>query len=831
MAEAHNVSLAFQDTHLHGVEEDFELVHIRQENFQVSYNHHGVVLFIPNPRSIGRRIAKKVYQFRNHVVSSLYPLPIQLVYVVSIAYIGFMLDADREGWWRNNAIADFVWAVDSKMNLLSSHLPIAVRVAYQSAIVGVLVIMIFMYIHRLLLKVLLSYQGWMDAPKSKMTLAWGAMLKIFYLGGGRQPNTYSFNVAMPTMPIPSAKDTVARYLKSVEVCLSPSKYQYIKELADEFLASSELTKMQGLLHVKKLMTSNYVSDWWLKYVYLRGRSSLLINSNYYGLGFASHLPSKKQTSRAGFLTHELIVLKTMLDREQLEPLLIQKLVPLCMNQYQFMFSATRVPHREADEIRQYDSGESRHVVVNYKGLMYKMEVFDKQTGEVSTPHHLERSLEYIVQHADHRLASENFSEADLSIPALTGANRTVWAEARDKHFSAGVNRASLNLVENSIFTLCLDDHEPQTWTEQGKNLLHGDGTGLWADKSFNLVVFRNGIAGINGEHSWGDAPVAAHMWETVSGREIKSDPYDRKTGCLKPSTAEEDKDLVSTDSLATLLTKNLDAEAKKGSVVSGKARVPTAVNFRMNPDLEKTILECKAEIIAAGEDLELNVFSFDKFGKDRIKKVKCSPDGFIQMAFQLAYYREAKIHPLTYESSMTRMFKDGRTETIRSCTSKAAAFVKACEDPKVSKAETLELLRDACRNHSEISKEAMKGEGVDRHLFALYVVAMGLGAESKFLSEALNMKWKLSTSQLPQRQGDPADWGGKHVQQDDKYFSPSGGFGPVDDSGYGVSYNIAGEKTIFFHVASKKSCPETDSVKFSENIQKALQDMADLLED
>jgi hypothetical protein len=41
---------------------------------------------------------------------------------------------------------------------------------------------------------------------------------------------------------------------------------------------------------------------------------------------------------------------------------------------------------------------------------------------------------------------------------------------------------------------------------------------------------------------------------------------------------------------------------------------------------------------------------------------------------------------------------------------------------------------------------------VDRHLFALYVVAMGMGVEVPFLQEALSLPWRLSTSQLPQRQ-------------------------------------------------------------------------------
>jgi carnitine O-palmitoyltransferase 1 len=44
--------------------------------------------------------------------------------------------------------------------------------------------------------------------------------------------------------------------------------------------------------------------------------------------------------------------------------------------------------------------------------------------------------------------------------------------------------------------------------------------------------------------------------------------------------------------------------------------------------------------------------------------------------------------------------------------------------------------------------------------------------------------------------------------------SAGGGFGPVADDGYGVSYIIAGENNIFFHVSSKKSSSVTVSLRF-----------------
>jgi carnitine O-palmitoyltransferase 1 len=39
--------------------------------------------------------------------------------------------------------------------------------------------------------------------------------------------------------------------------------------------------------------------------------------------------------------------------------------------------------------------------------------------------------------------------------------------------------------------------------------------------------------------------------------------------------------------------------------------------------------------------------------------------------------------------------------------------------------------------------------------------------------------------------------------------SAGGGFGPVSDTGYGVSYIIAGENLISFHISSKRSAANT----------------------
>ncbi|CAF5050875.1 unnamed protein product, partial [Rotaria magnacalcarata] len=56
-----------------------------------------------------------------------------------------------------------------------------------------------------------------------------------------------------------------------------------------------------------------------------------------------------------------------------------------------------------------------------------------------------------------------------------------------------------------------------------------------------------------------------------------------------------------------------------------------------------------------------------------------------------------------------RLFRDGRTETVRSCSIESSAWVKAMEDPTVSREECVRLLRAACDYHQLQYRDAMSG--------------------------------------------------------------------------------------------------------------------------
>lgn len=196
------------------------------------------------------------------------------------------------------------------------------------------------------------------------------------------------------------------------------------------------------------------------------------------------------------------------------------------------------------------------------------------------------------------------------------------------------------------------------------------------------------------------------------------------------------------------------------------------------------------------------------------------------MALQLAYYRDYGKFSLTYEASMTRLFREGRTETVRPCTIESSAWVKAMENPAFSATERVNLMKEACKRHQLGYQDAMCGRGIDRHLFCLYVVSKYLEIDSPFLKEILSEPWRLSTSQTPHGQTNKMD-----LKKNPNCISAGGGFGPVADDGYGVSYIVAGEDLLFFHISSKNSCKQTSSERFSQQIVRALADIKLLFED
>ncbi|CAB4020120.1 carnitine O-palmitoyltransferase 1, liver isoform-like [Paramuricea clavata] len=65
----------------------------------------------------------------------------------------------------------------------------------------------------------------------------------------------------------------------------------------------------------------------------------------------------------------------------------------------------------------------------------------------------------------------------------------------------------------------------------------------------------------------------------------------------------------------------------------------------------------------------------------------------------------------------------------------------------------------------------------------------------------------------------------------DRSMTPGGGgFGPVADDGYGLSYLITGH-TLIVHITSKKSAPLTSASRFSDTIHESFMEMKALFDE
>ncbi len=125
-------------------------------------------------------------------------------------------------------------------------------------------------------------------------------------------------------------------------------------------------------------------------------------------------------------------------------------------------------------------------------------------------------------------------------------------------------------------------------------------------------------------------------------------------------------------------------ELYHGQNVSSAVPTPSKLSFDLSSSSVVSIQKATQQFDVLAGKHEIRVVTFEGYGKSLIKKFGVSPDAFAQMAIQLAYYKMYGVSRATYESSGTRKFKDGRTETGRSVSVESVAWVKAMQDPTIS---------------------------------------------------------------------------------------------------------------------------------------------------
>ncbi|KAL8186853.1 UNVERIFIED_CONTAM: hypothetical protein K2H54_016754 [Gekko kuhli] len=215
------------------------------------------------------------------------------------------------------------------------------------------------------------------------------------------------------------------------------------------------------------------------------------------------------------------------------------------------------------------------------------------------------------------------------------------------------------------------------------------------------------------------------------------------------------------------------------------------------------------------KNLDFVVYKFEHYGKEFIKKQKMSPDAYIQVALQLAFYRlHGRLVP-TYESASIRRFEEGRVDNIRSATPEALAFAQGMTDKTSSlqDPEKMRRFKDAVTAQTNYTILAITGMAIDNHLLGLREMAREHFKELPdiFTDETYltSNRFILSTSQVPTTM---------------EMFCC---YGPVIPNGYGACYNPQPEH-ILFCISSFKDCKETSSNRFAKAVGESLTNLREL---
>ncbi|CAN7942278.1 unnamed protein product [Ixodes hexagonus] len=579
---------------------------------------------------------------------------------------------------------------------------------------------------------------------------------------------------LPKLPLPPLQEVLDRFLQYMEPLLTDQELEETRKVVHEFgKPNGDGHNFYKSLPKKYPCSENWVSDWVTEDLYLKNRGSLVFTSPVMALPPRNFPTPLAQLEHAAKITAAALNFKYLIDRELLEPKFYGS-VPLDMTQYKNLFGACRGPSTGMDKVQftSRDDESSRNVLVIHNNQFFAFNAHDKQ----GVPFDERKILALLLRVVDMS------PEDDIGLGILTTEERDVWAETHEKLRQNPKNAASLEAIRKAAVVVCLDrqknNPEPYEETSLQKICLGGqDGQNAanrWCDKTVQLIVGEQGSNFFWFEHSSVDGPVMLalidHCYDYIS-----------KTG-----ESDVTKDAVEVE--------------------------PVKLEFEVGSDILKAIATAKFKQASIRADIKNLVFEFTNYGADFVKSCHLSPDSYVQMALQLAYYKIYGAPATTIESLTTNNFLRGRTDAIYAASTDSLSFCRIFATPHSSMEEKIDSLKKAVEKHKREVNLAKTGFGVLRLLSALWAEAIENGIPPHDLATEAALRARghitLATTQVS-------------TQCDTSTF-----LGPIVPEGYCAFYNIRPD-SFSFAITCSRTCPETSSTKFKEALEESLVQMGD----
>ncbi|KAL9891816.1 choline acetyltransferase isoform 2-T2 [Glossina fuscipes fuscipes] len=627
-------------------------------------------------------------------------------------------------------------------------------------------------------------------------------------------NKRLYGATLPKVPVPPLEQTMADYIRALEPVTAPAQLERTKAIIQQFTAPNGLgPRLHQYLLDRREAEDNWAYYYWLNDMYMDVRLALPINSNP-GMAF----PPRQFTTvhdvarfsaqlLDGIMLHKELLDSGKLPQERATSR--EKNQPLCMAQYYRLLGSCRRPgvERDSQYLPQHVS-EEQYVIVFCRNQMYCVILKGRDRGKLSESEMASQIL-YILSDAP------CLSTKPPPLGLLTAEPRSQWAQDRTTILLSERNQRNIELLETALIVLCLDEPLPLDFnarnfpgatpsvhyagqrdeTNMAHQMIHGGGSeyntgNRWFDKTMQIIVCTDGTWGLCYEHSTSEGIAVVQLLEKI-------------------------------------YKKILDNPTDGNGVPQHHLPPPERLEWDLTMDIQMRFTQAAVSVDKAISNLDFHVYRYKGYGKNFIKGCQVSPDAYIQLSLQLAYFRLYGYLVTTYESASTRRFLLGRVDCIRSASTEALEWAKAlCQNKDANTAiknytesnqkdRIRELFRCAVARQTEVMVQNILGNGIDIPLLGLREASREVTGQLHELftdeSYKISQCFLLSTSQV--------------ACSTDSFM----GYGPVTPRGYGCSYNPHPDQIVFC-VSAFLACGETSASNYAKSLQDSLDVMKDLLE-
>lgn len=381
-------------------------------------------------------------------------------------------------------------------------------------------------------------------------------------------------------------------------------------------------------------------------------------------------------------------------------------------QYSKHLGSARVQRERSEEARRCPSSrvrDARHVAVMSRGQVYAFAAFDA-TGDIAvSEQEVAATLRGILEHSSEIPA---VARRKTAVGVLTSMACGAWVAARKalEAESAG-NAAGLRLMDDALLVLNLDDERPAGLAEASKLALHGSvrsereggvqvGSCLnrWYNKVMQIIVFDDGTAAVNFEHSVIDLHAALRFCSDIQADQLRL-----------------------TD--ATPLTHVQATPAFEH------------VQWRVPSSVKTAILSAEGALINRAAGVDLAALDFGDFGRSLLASHRVSPDAFVQMAFQVAYMWTYARTGVPREAIVTKLLQAGGAEENYVVTPESIALATLLSHDSVS-ADASSRARIERLSQRDAHRAARRQEERAALFAALHAHVEAVGTDSSSSSSA-----------------------------------------------------------------------------------------------